>query len=712
MKFFSGFNRRLPYGANLDGDGVHFSIFSRHASRVWLVLFDEPDDDEPSIEYPLDPVKNRTGDIWHIWVKNSSEGQLYLWKMDNPDLSGPHHCFDPEVLLIDPYARAVTGATVWDYNDPNPMRYGNGRSTAKIPKCVVCSDTFDWEGDKPLRHPMSDTIIYECHIRGLTAGNNADVEHQGTYAGVIEKIPYFKELGITALEFLPVHEFNAVQHQRFHPVTHEPLMNYWGYHTVCFFAPGGHFSSTGTRGQQVTEFKRMVRELHKAGIEVILDIVFNHTGEGDRLGPVFSFKGIDNNIYYMMDPVTGKYLDYTGCGNTLNCNHPVVKDFILNCLHYWVLQMHVDGFRFDLASVLGRDENGDLLANPPLLRRIEEDPILRDTKIIAEAWDAAGAYQVGDFTGRWGEWNGKYRDEVRRFWRGDPDSLGHFATRLAGSSDLFGDDGRTPHHSINFVTSHDGFTLNDWASYEKKHNQDNGQNNEDGATWNISRNHGVEGETDDPLINKIRLQQAKNMFATMMLSLGVPMITGGDEFLRTQDGNNNPYCQDNDISWFDWALDDRNLDMLRFTREMIKLRKHMNPLKKQSFYTGKPDFDHTHPDILWSGAADHAPVWGGHDLTIAALINGCCFQDCPGHREAHTQMDVTDMFIMCNANPIPRMFKIPPAPNHGQWKIAVNTQSPSPHDIFPKDQELPLEPGQTKFHLAPHSLTVLIAKAE
>lgn len=710
LQFFSGFTRRPVYGANIDGDGIYFSIFSRHALRVWLVLFDAPDSDCPSLEIELDPVVNRTGDVWHIWIKGLREGQLYLWKMDSPGLRGPCHRFDPGILLLDPFARAITGSTLWDYKNPEPMRYGEGKGTAGIPKCVAYSDIFDWQGDQPLRHPLSETIIYECHVRGLTAGVFANVEHPGTYAGVVEKIPYFKELGITALEFLPVQEFDAIQHRRFHPLSQKLLLNYWGYHTVCFFAPNGRYCSSGTMGQQVREFKYMVRELHKAGIEVILDIVFNHTAEGDQYGPVFSFKGIDNSIYYMMDPTTGRYLDYTGCGNTINCNHPVVKDFILNCLYYWVLQMHVDGFRFDLASVLGRDEKGNLLPNPPLLRRIEEDPLLRDTKIIAEAWDAAGAYQVGEFTGRWGEWNGRYRDEVRRFWRGEGDSLGHFATRLAGSSDLFGDDGRTPHHSINFITSHDGFTLNDWTSYEKKHNEANGQNNQDGDNWNFSYNHGTEGETENPEIKTIRLRQAKNMFATLMLSLGVPMLLAGDEFMRTQKGNNNPYCQDNEISWFDWDLVKKNSHMRRFVQEMIRFRKRMRPLKKQSFYTGKPDFDHEHPDIVWYGAEGHEPVWHGTDLALAALVNGCCYSGCNGTTDDHIRNEVLDFFIMFNANLEPRTFAIPQAPNKGSWKIAIDSQQPSPKDIYFEGEEPPILPGVRSFLLASRSLAVLIAR--
>ena len=653
-------------------------------------------------------MRNRTGDIWHTWIRGVKEGQLYLWRMASPDLKEKGHLFEPDRLLLDPCARAITGPLDWTNDNPNPVKFrpgkkiGSGKGAAQMPKCIVCCDGFDWEGDLPLNRPLSETVIYECHVRGLTAGKNAGVSLPGTYAGVVEKIPYFKDLGVTALEFLPVQEFDAIRHKRFNPLSGQPLYNYWGYNTAGFFAPNGRYSSAGTMGQQVHEFKGMVRELHKAGIEVILDVVFNHTSEGDRHGPSFSFKGIDNSIYYMLDPVTREYLDYTGCGNTINCNHPVVKDFIISCLYYWVLQMHVDGFRFDLASVLGRDETGNLLANPPLLRRIEESPLLRDTKIIAEAWDAAGAYQVGEFTGRWGEWNGKFRDDVRKFWRGDPDSVGLFATRLSGSSDLFGSDGRTPHHSINFAFSHDGFTLNDWTSYEKKHNLDNGHNNDDGDNWNLSLNHGVEGPTQKKAILDVRQRQAKNLMASLFLSLGVPMMLGGDEFLRTQKGNNNPYCQDNEISWFDWDLVKENAHMVRFVKELIRFRMRMPTLKKQSFYTGKTGVEDEHPDIDWYGKQNNAPDWHGEDLALAALVNGTCVPQEVGHGKR------CDFFMMFNANETPVTFTVPPAPNKGKWKIAIDTQNQSPKDIYSAGTEPPL--GRKKiFKLNDRSLAVLIA---
>ena len=538
-------------------------------------------------------------------------------------------------------------------------------------------------------------------MRGLTAHETSHVDHPGTFAGIVEKIPYFKSLGVTALEFLPVQEFSVVHNERQNPLTGERLVNYWGYNTVCFFAPNGRYSASGAKSQQVREFKWMVRELHRAGIEVILDVVFNHTGEGDENGPTFCFKGIDNSIYYLLDPKGGAYLDYTGCGNTVNCNHPVVRGFVISCLHYWVLHMHVDGFRFDLASILGRDETGELVANPPLLRGIEEDPILRWTKIIAEAWDAAGAYQVGSFTGRWAEWNGKFRDDIRRFWRGDPGSLGPLATRLAGSSDLYGREGRTPHHSINFAFSHDGFTLNDWATYQDKHNLANGHNNQDGDNNNLSTNHGVEGPTQDLEIEALRERQMKNVFATLMLSLGVPMVSGGDEFRRTQQGNNNPYCQDNEISWFDWIFVEKYASMLRFAKEMISFRYRHPCLRRQSFYTGKLENGSVVPDMIWYGAkGKQPPDWEGGDLALAALIKG-------GYGKQSGDQDHA-IFLMLNGNIEPRTFVVPVAPNGGVWKIAVNTQNSQPDDIYPPGTEPPLG-GKQSFSLKGRSMAVAVA---
>ena len=428
-----------------------------------------------------------------------------------------------------------------------------------MPKCVFTDDHFDWHDDQPLRHPSSRIVIYEMHVRGFTIHPSSGVEHPGTYRGLVEKIPHLKELGITAVELMPVHEFNECQVAGINPQTGKPLRNYWGYDPVAFFAPKASYSSAGGLGQQTLEFKEMVLALHQAGIEVILDVVFNHTAEGSELGPTLCFRGIDNAIFYMLASDKRRYINCTGTGNTINANHPVVRDHVLAALRYWKIEMHVDGFRFDLASILGRDGDGKLLANAPLLERIAEDSILRDVKIIAEAWDAAGAYEVGSFSERrWASWNGRYRDDVRRFWRGDDGMLGSFASRICGSADIYANSGKGPECSINYVTCHDGFTLNDLVSYRDKHNEGNGQNNHDGTDANFSENNGAEGETTDAGIETLRKVQIKNLLLTLLISRGVPMLLGGDEFRRTQGGNNNAYCQDNETSWFDWRLPEQH----------------------------------------------------------------------------------------------------------------------------------------------------------
>ena len=481
----------FPFGATPVAFGVNFAVFSRNATSLRLCIYDRPEDGQPSFEYHLDPRQNRTGDIWHVHVDGVGPGALYAWRADGPFMPERGFRFNPNKILLDPYAKALTGDFIWSVDAARAYDVQDSRAdlsfsqiddAARMPKCIVIDDDeFDWQGDRPLNLPLRHCVIYEAHVRGFTAGKGAGVSAPGTYQGLIEKIPYLKELGVTSLELLPIQEFDEFENSRVSPSTGKPLAQYWGYSTLAFFAPKGLYSSSGAMGQQVTEFKTMVRELHAAGIEVILDVVFNHTGEGNELGPTVSFRGLDNTIWYMLDEDPRRYKNYSGCGNTLNCNHPVVRSFILDCLHYWVVDMHVDGFRFDLGSILGRDQKGHLLENPPVIEQIAEDPVLRQTKIIAEAWDAGGAYQVGGFPGgRWAEWNDRYRDDIRRFWRGDEKTVGALATRLTGSSDLYLRDGRKPFHSINYITSHDGFTLCDLVSYNGKHNQANGENNNDG----------------------------------------------------------------------------------------------------------------------------------------------------------------------------------------------------------------------------------------
>jgi len=694
----SEFPLNILLGANLHSGGVRFALFSRYAAGVTLFLYDQPDDLIPAREIRFDPAANRTGDIWHVDVAGLRAGQLYLYRVDGPYEPENGHRFDRTALLLDPYAKAVTRVT------PSGNRRRGSDFTRPVPKCVVVDDTFDWAGDRPLSIPLRETIIYETHVRGLTCHPTARVQHPGTFRGIIEMIPYFKKLGITAVELLPVQEFHEWDIFRSHPITNEPLSNYWGYNTVSFFAPNSRYSSSGQRGEQVTEFKMMVRQLHRAGIELILDIVFNHTAEGTEKGPTFSFRGIDNVIYYMLQNDKRYYRNYSGCGNTLNCNHPVVRDFIMDCLHYWVLTMHVDGFRFDLASILGRDQNGNLIPNPPLVERIAEDPILRETKIIAEAWDAAGAYQVGSFPGgRWAEWNGRFRDDVRRYWRGDPGTVATLATRLAGSSDLYLRDGRAPFHSVNFVTCHDGFTLNDLVSYNHKHNEDNGEDNADGENHNLSHNYGFEGPTDDPEINDIRQRQIKNFLVTLMVSQGVPMALGGDEFRRTQLGNNNAYCQDNEISWHNWELVEKNSELFRFFCELVAFRKRHPALRREHFFDGEKSPHNLFPDIRWYDNRGKEPQWHGTHPTLGCFINGC-------RLEIAADEDDNDFYMMFNSGPHDRMFVLPVPPSLKTWRAAIDTARQSPEDILPPGQELELElERQTLYRVKSRSLVVLLS---
>ncbi len=601
----------LPLGTMEREGGVNFAIFSRHASRVRLELFDHAEDAVPVRVIDLDSARHRTGDIWHVWVKGIGPGQLYAYRVDGPYEPSEGRRFNFNRLLLDPFASAISRVPHWDFAaargyDPaapeSDLAISTRDNSGSMPKCVVVNEPFEWDGDRPPRHPWSETVIYETHVRGFTIHPSSGVKHPGTYRGLLEKIPYFMDLGVTAVELMPVQEFNEASVTRRNPQTGQPLKNYWGYDPVAFFAPKASYSSSGGLGQQKLEFKEMVRALHKAGIEVILDVVFNHTAEGNELGPTLCFRGIDNEIFYTLAPEKRYYENFAGTGNTINANHPVVRDHILAALRYWMVEMHVDGFRFDLASVLGRDEGGKLLANAPLLERIAEDPVLRDVKIIAEAWDAAGAYEVGSFSDRrWAEWNGRYRDDVRRFWRGDEGMLGLLANRICGSADIYARSGKGPEGSINFVTCHDGFTLNDLVSYRDKQNQANGENNHDGTDADFSQNCGADGETADAAIEFERKVQIKNFLLTLFISRGVPMLLGGDEFRRTQGGNNNAYCQDNETSWYDWRFLQRHGDIYRFARGMIAFRIAHPVLRKEQFYTDA--------EIHWFDPQGQLPNW-------------------------------------------------------------------------------------------------------
>ena len=655
---------------------------------------------------------NKTGDIWHIEVEGVGPGAYYLYRVDGPYEPHKGHRFNPNKLLLDPYAKAVTGSFTWNladargYDVASPeadLSYSTTSDVAGMPKGIVVSDDFDWQGDRPLNRPLRFSVIYETHVRSLTLHPGSGVKCPGTFRGIVEKIPYLVDLGITALELLPVQEFDDYEITRSNPFSGEPLQNYWGYSTISFFAPKGRYSSSGSLGQQVREFKEMVRELHAARIEVILDIVFNHTAEGDETGPALCFRGLDNSIYYILDEDKRFYKNFTGCGNTLNCNHPIVRSLIMDCLHYWVVEMHVDGFRFDLGSVLGRDSQGRIMENPPILEQIAEDPVLRNTKIIAEAWDAAGAYQVGSFPGgRWAEWNDRFRDDVRRFWRGDAGSVPHLATRLAGSSDLYLRDGRKPFHSINFVTSHDGFTLNDLVSYEQRHNEENGEDNTDGSDCNLSRNYGVEGETSNTVVEETRRRQIKNMLATLFLSLGTPMLLGGDEIRRTQRGNNNAYCQNNETSWYDWGLLRQHENIYRFCRSLIAFRMHHLAFLRPEFYSGKDCSHNRMPDITWYTEDCEPADWKPDRRTLALLIDG-------NRAEIAADRDDNDVFMMLNANEKDVVFTLAPVPAGKEaWYRAIDTSLAPSTEIAPPGKEERL--FKSLYVVRARSLVVLLSK--
>jgi glycogen operon protein len=687
----------LPLGTHERKGGVNFAIFSRDASRVRLELFDHPEDAGAARVIDLDSAHNRTGDVWHVWVGGIGPGQLYGYRVDGPYEPSEGHRFNFNRLLLDPFATAISRLPPWDFasargydssaqeQDLALSKLDNSRS---MPRCVFVNEPFEWDGDQPLRHPWSKTVIYETHVRGFTIHPKSGVDHPGTYRGLMEKIPYLKTLGVTVVELMPVQEFNENSVTRRNPQTSQPLRNYWGYDPVVFGAPKASYSSSGGLGQQKLEFKEMVRTFHKAGIEVILDVVFNHTAEGDELGPTLCFRGMDNAIFYTLADDKRYYKDYTGTGNTINANHPVVRDHILGALRYWMVEMHVDGFRFDLASVLGRDESGKLLANAPLLERIAEDPILRDVKIIAEAWDAAGAYEVGSFSERrWAEWNGRYRDDVRRFWRGDDGMLGLFASRICGSADIYTKSGKGPEGSINFVTCHDGFTLNDLVSYSYKHNEANGENNQDGTNYNLSENYGSEGETKDAGIEALRNVQIKNFLLTLFISRGVPMLLGGDEFRRTQGGNNNAYCQDNETSWHDWSGLEQHKEIFRFTRGMIAFRRAHPVLSKEQFYTDA--------EIHWFDPRGGSPNWTEpKERQFACLIQ---------EDEQHA------LCLMCNAGTDAVDFALPPALPGARWHLAIDTSREAPQDLFTAGKE-PLWDNPHIYHLSHRSSAILLAR--
>ena len=691
----------LPLGASFTARGVNFAVFAGHASGMRLELF-AGDDDDALAGIALDPRLNRTGDIWHIRVLSADPMRLrtlrYVWKADGARDPAAGLCYDPERPLLDPYARAFSGVAPW--GRPDLPRPDGGGPAINPRRCRISpARGFDWEGDVPLLIPMEDAVIYELHVRGYTVHPSSGTPRPGTFLGLCEKIPYLSGLGVTAVELMPVFEFDENENLRRHPRTGKPLLNYWGYSPIGFFCPNSCYAADPADAGVLNEFREMVKRFHQAGIEVILDVVFNHTAEGDGRGPTISFRGLDNPTYYMLD-AAGRYRNFSGCGNTFNCNHPVVRNFILDVLRYWISVMHVDGFRFDLASVLGRDINGEVLAHPPLLEAISRDPVLARSKLIAEAWDAAGLNQVGNFPsyGRWSEWNGYYRDDVRRFWRGDRGVVSRFASRLCGSDDLYrrpGDAVGTA-HSVNFVTAHDGFTLNDLVSYAEKHNEENGENNRDGENCNHSTNHGVEGPTEDGGVNRRRRRQMRNFIATLLLSQGVPMLLGGDEFARTQRGNNNAYCQDNEISWIDWTLADKNADLIRFARIMIHFRRSHPVLRRRGFFeSGK--------GVVWLGDGENGPDWSDDARWLAFLLDGGDVRGPDGSRDA-------DIAVLANASEDWRHFTVPD--RGGEWRKVVDTSRPPPDDACESPELAPVVGRrQDRFPVEPGSLVVLLCRS-
>jgi glycogen operon protein len=630
--------RALPLGATRLDEAINFAIFSQHATHVWLALF-HPGDKTPFHEVALHPDYHRTGNIWHIALSGVDEPMDYAWRMDRRPNEDPiRHRFNPELYLLDPYAHVITGGERW------------GVRTAR--RCSLRRHLFDWGLDRPLNIPLEQSVIYELHVRSFTRHASSGVQAPGTYAGLVGKIPYLRDLGATAVELLPVYEFEEADTNRSNPLLGKSLFNLWGYQPISFFSPNAAYAFDKKPGAALGEFKQMVRSFHEAGIEVIVDVVFNHTSEGDERGVTRSFRGIDNSVYYLLDE-QGNYRNYSGCGNSLNCNHPVVRKLITDCLRYWVMEMHVDGFRFDLASVLARGQDGVPLPDAPLLERLAYDPVLANTKLIAEAWDAAGLYQVGSFPawGRWAEWNGRYRDDLRRFVKGDAGLTPALGARLLGSPDLYAHSGRQSRHSINFVTCHDGFTLADLVSYNGKHNEANGEENRDGENDNHSWNCGVEGPTPDPQVNELRARQMRNVFALLLVSGGVPMLAAGDEMARTQQGNNNAYCQDNEIGWVDWRKLKKNAALHRFVRDLIAFRRGHDAFTHIDW---GPEPELCHTDVTFHGVRLGQPDWGPDSRALAVEY----------------AWGPERIFVIANAYWEPLEFELPA---RAAWTVVVDT---------------------------------------
>ena len=679
MKVWPG--KPYPLGATWDGEGVNFALFSENATAVELCLFDGS---EPVAEYARIRVEERTDQIWHVYVPGLWPGHHYGYRVHGPYEPQAGHRFNPNKLMLDPYAKSIAGTVEWSdamfgYHIGDPaadLSFDTRDNAANIPKCVVVDQAFTWGGDAQLKTPWEKTVIYEVHVKGLTF-RHPDVPDalRGTYAGLTTPavIDYLQALGVTAVELLPIHQF-----VRDKQLADRGLANYWGYNTIGFFAPDIRYATSPVRGRHVREFKTMVKTLHSAGIEVILDVVYNHTAEGSHLGPTLSFRGIDNASYYrLMADDKRYYMDYTGCGNTLNVTHPRALQLVMDSLRYWVLEMHVDGFRFDLASALARElHEVDRLG--AFFDILHQDPVLSQVKLIAEPWDLGeGGYQVGNFPVGWAEWNGKYRDTIRRYIKGDGGQAAELGYRLTGSSDLYSSSGRRPYASVNFVTAHDGFTLHDLVSYDHKHNEANGEDNRDGTDDNASWNCGAEGPTDDPAINELRERQKRNFLALLLLSQGVPMICGGDEIGRTQRGNNNAYCQDSDISWFDWQLDRASRELLDFTRHLIALRKQHPVLRRRGFFQGRKIRGSEVKDISWlrpDGKEMTDEDWNkGYVRSLVLRLAGDAITELD--EKGRAIVDDT-LLILLNMHHESLSFTLPAHKKGVRWQAVLDTAEP------------------------------------
>jgi isoamylase len=679
----------LPFGASLVPGGVNFSIYSYPATSCTLALFHKSEV-EPFAEIPI-PSEFRIGSVYPIVVLGLDWANIeYGYRMDGPYDEQAGHRFDPKTILLDPYAKAVGGREIWGTtpNYENPFQH-----RARI----IPPDHFDWDVDRPLETPIEDIIIYEMHVRGFTQHASSGVQNPGTYDAIREKIPYLKELGVNAVELMPIFEFDEFENSRQNPETGELLLNYWGYAPVAFFAPKAGFAASGQEGGEINELKALIKELHAHNIEVILDVVFNHTAEGNEKGPTISFKGIDNQTYYILTP-DSYYYNFSGTGNTFNCNHPTVRNFIMDCLRYWVSEYHVDGFRFDLASVMTRDVDGMPLPDPPLLRMMAFDPILGSTKLIAEPWDADGLYHLGSFPAykRWAEWNGSYRDVMRQFLRGDSGQVRKVAQSILASPDLY--PGRGPIATINFITAHDGFTLMDLVSYNEKCNLDNHETGDSGANENFSWNSGVEGPTDDEKINTLRKQRIKNALALLMLSQGTPMLLMGDEIGRTQRGNNNSYCQDTEISWMDWSYLKQNAELFHFTKACIAFRRAHSVLRNGYFLRAEDYKNLGCPDISWHGLKPDKPDWSDDSRVLAFML-------CGDYGKGGLAKD-DHIYVAMNMHWEAQEFRLPKPPGEARWHLFAYTGSGEVN--WPGSE--PALTYQTKFALKSHSLAILVGR--